>query len=93
MYIFIYIYVFVGPAQTDRCRSPRLLPAAGLHPAVQVLHCAAPPPPPAQSAASAAQPQGGAEVRANARHKASTQPVEDKGYGSPPRAPQPHVVG
>lgn len=58
-----YISVCAGAAEADRCRAPRLLPAAGVHPAVQVLHSSVPPPPPAQPGASAAQPQGGEEVR------------------------------
>lgn len=54
--------VCAGAAEADRGRAPRLLPAAGVHPAVQVVHGSVPPPPPAQPGASAAQPQGGEKV-------------------------------
>lgn len=57
------LYICAGAAEADRGRAPRLLPAAGVHPAVQVLHGSVSSPPPAQPGASAAQPQRGQEVR------------------------------
>lgn len=57
-----------GAAKADRGRAPRLLPAAGVHPAVQVVHGSVSPPPPAQPGATASQPQGGEKVRITA-HK------------------------
>lgn len=62
------VCVSVGVVEADHSRAPRLLPAAGVHPAVQVLHDPVPPPAAAQpGAAAAAQPQGGQEVRIAAR--------------------------
>lgn len=58
-----------GPAQADRSRAPGLLPAAGVHPAVQVLHSSVPPPPAAQPGAAASEPQGGEKVGMTARKK------------------------
>ncbi len=58
----MYLLVSAGAAETDGGRAPRLLPAAGVYPAVQVLHSSVPPPPPAQPGAPAAQPQGGEKV-------------------------------
>lgn len=62
---YISVCVSAGAAEADGGRTSRLLPAAGLHPAVQVLHGSVPPPPPTQPGAPDAQPQGAQEVTIN----------------------------
>lgn len=63
------VFVCKGASEADRHRPPGLLPAAGVHPAVQVLHCTVPPSPSAQPGAAAAHPQGGEEVRSRTPQK------------------------
>lgn len=56
------VFMCAGAAETDRGRPPRLLPAPGVYPAVEVLHSSVPSPHPAQPRASSSQPQGGEKV-------------------------------
>lgn len=52
----LYKCVCAGAAKANRGRAPRLLPAAGVHPAVQVVHNSVLPPPPAQPGATPSKP-------------------------------------
>lgn len=54
--------VCAGAAEADRGRAPRLLPAAGVHSAVEVIHSSVSSPAPAQPGAAPSQPQGGEKV-------------------------------
>lgn len=71
--------VCAGAAEADRGRAPRLLPAAGVHSAVEVIHSSVSSPAPTQPGAAPSQPQGGEKVGINTLNKTNTSTLSHMG--------------